>query len=69
MYMYIVSDQGSCQLGVNLYAEEPFLYSAMLKMMQWYYSIFSSNNDLVRWSRYVNSSLVRSFGLRNPNSS
>ena len=35
MYKYIVSDQGRCQLGVKLYAEEPFLYSAMLKMVQW----------------------------------
>ena len=34
MYMYIVNDQGICQLGVKLYAEESFLYSAMLKMMQ-----------------------------------
>ena len=32
--MYIVSDQGRCQLGVKLYAEEPLLYSAMLKTMQ-----------------------------------
>ena len=32
MYMYIVSDQGICQLGAKLYAEESFLLGIDLSL-------------------------------------